>query len=289
LRIAKDGATIVSLEDWLRHAPPKRGRRNWKPGKAAFELARAWCDERPQVPAELTQLLASADVFEALAIDTASPLREIYFDGRDNTPCVADIALEASMGTSKVVIVVEATAGEKFDRRVSRILSSAAKRIASDKASTDISRLQELANALLPPWRDGLPHLGTLRYGLVKGIAGTLAMARDEGASAAIFVVHEFVDPRRMSKGCEARNAGDLNALLRRLTGGEVEEIAPGGLIGPLKLPGTAHLYLGSNGSSESIENLYVGRCQRIARNDPPIAHGSIPEPAGHEEVESAR
>ena len=66
------------------------------------------------------------------------------------------------------------------------------RRIATDQRTGAIARIEALSAALLPPWREGLPRLGDLRYELLTGIAGTLAWAREIAASRAV-IVHEFI------------------------------------------------------------------------------------------------
>ena len=55
---SQDGKPIRSVEDWFRFAPPKRGAEQWRDGRSAKELARAWfrCPEASP-PAELNRLL----------------------------------------------------------------------------------------------------------------------------------------------------------------------------------------------------------------------------------------
>ena len=37
-----NGRAILSVEDWRTYAPPKRGDVQWKDGRSAMELAKAW-------------------------------------------------------------------------------------------------------------------------------------------------------------------------------------------------------------------------------------------------------
>jgi hypothetical protein len=67
-----------------------------------------------------------------------------------------------------------------------RFSNRGARRIAADEHTGAIARIQALSTALLQPWREGLPHLGELRYQLLTGIAGTIGWAGAIGASRAV-------------------------------------------------------------------------------------------------------
>jgi hypothetical protein len=45
MTIIKNGINILTLEDWERHAGPKR-QLQWKDGRSAKEAARAWLEQR---------------------------------------------------------------------------------------------------------------------------------------------------------------------------------------------------------------------------------------------------
>jgi len=51
---SSDGKPIRSIDDWFNLAPPKKGRKQWKDGRSAKELAKAWFRTgRAKVPEEL--------------------------------------------------------------------------------------------------------------------------------------------------------------------------------------------------------------------------------------------
>ena len=153
---------------------------------------------------------------------------QIRFDDVRGEPRNADLAIEARDRSGVVAITVEGKADESFDRPVGHILESAAGRIANDERTGAIARIEALSTALLPPWREGLPHLGALRYQLLTGIAGTVAWAREIGASRAIFIVHEFITNRTRDEN-HARNTADLNTFLSRFSDGAVTQLSAEG------------------------------------------------------------
>ena len=57
MRIHKSGHEILSVEDWLKYAPPKKGELQWKDKRSAKELARSWFrNGTPNPPDELVAL-----------------------------------------------------------------------------------------------------------------------------------------------------------------------------------------------------------------------------------------
>ena len=67
------------------------------------------------------------------------------------------------------------------------------------------------------------------------GVAGALAYAGEIGSTTAVFVIHEFVTDETRDD-YHARNARDLNAFMTRTSGGSINRIVSGELIGPLLL-----------------------------------------------------
>ena len=46
MRIHKSGHEILSVEDWFKYAPPKKGELQWKDKRSAKELAQSWFQKR---------------------------------------------------------------------------------------------------------------------------------------------------------------------------------------------------------------------------------------------------
>lgn len=255
--IGKNGNPISSVDSWYSVAPPKGGAAHWVPGRSARELAIAWCGaEAPCVPSEIEELLRSHPDLVDVVVERAIPEHQIRFDNLRGEPRNADLAIEARDQNGVLAITIEGKADESFDRPVSAVLQSAVEKIAADERTGGVLRVETLSAALLPPWRTGLPHLGTLRYQLLTGIAGTLAWAGEIGATRAIFAVHEFVtDQSRDEK--HALNASDLDVFLDRLSDGVICNLSAGVLVGPIRVPG-----------NERIPSLplYIGKAVRRTR-----------------------
>jgi len=254
MQIERRGSLITSPDLWFEVAPPKGGREHWVVGRSARELAHAWCGSSgPCVPPEVDALLRSHADLADVMMGRVLPEHRIRFDDVAGEPRNADLAIEARDRHGALAITVEGKADEPFDRLVRDILETAVYHIASDQRTGAVTRVQNLA-AMLPAWREDLPHLGDLRYQLLTGIAGTLAWARDIDAGRAVFVVHEFVGDLNAK---HERNASDLNAFVRRLTDGRFTEVPVGKLIGPIGI---------SEQHGFSAIPLYVGKARRSIR-----------------------
>jgi hypothetical protein len=138
---------------------------------------------------------------------------------------------------STVAISIEGKCDEAFDATLGSVRKRAHKIEDAGGRTNAKSRVDELVRSLL-----GLGPAKAvtdkLRYQLFTGIAGTLAYARNVKADTAVFIIHELrsslAKPRAL-----ARNARDLWAFVVELTGGAIQDIPEGQLIGPIRIPGT--------------------------------------------------
>jgi hypothetical protein len=242
VQLVKGGDGIGNLQAWFDVAPPKRGARHWKDCRSAKELARAWYIEGTgaKVPAVLLALLEPFRVASANVL--GEPEAQVAIDSLRGESPNLDLALTFAMLDGSLAVGVEAKADESFGDLAGKKLEKAARRIAVDKPTNATARAQELSSALLPPWADALPHLGELRYQLLTGVAGTLAYARQQSASRAVFVVHEFICDKHTAKSKLRRNQEDLDRFACRLTAGAVDRVERGQLIGPIHVPGNDHI-----------------------------------------------
>ena len=255
LTVRKGDRAIRNVEEWFEIAPPKGGERQWKKGRSAMELARAWCGQEgpPSIPAGLHAALSSVvDEWDAVV---GHPEHVVRFDSYGGEPANLDLALRGTDSQGTFVVGIEAKADEPFGDRVDAVLRAAAQRISRDEASNAVGRIQKLASALLPAFMDGLPHLGELRYQLLTSSAATLALAKADGAKRAVFLVYELIDLDRTKEVNRRRNREDLDRFVRRLSGGEVQRLKRGELAGPWRVPGSAFV--------PGDVDLYVGKVRR--------------------------
>lgn len=257
MKIVKNGVALETLEDWRAHAPPKSND-HWARGRRAMECAVAWFGSAgPCVPSEIVALLASHDDTAQAQITSATPEHPVRFDGARSEPRNCDVVAVAESDGGRVAITIEAKADERFERTVEQVLADAVDRRAHGERSGVVTRVEQLAAALLPPPRRGLPPLGSLRYQLLTGAAGALAHADEIGASRAVLIIHEFVTEKTEDR-LHAANYADLSAFVTRLSDGAHATVEAGRLLGPVAVPG-APLF-------ERAAALYIGKAVRRLR-----------------------
>ena len=255
---ARNGQSILTVDDWFRLAPPMGGSLQWRDGRSAKELAKAWCHEGegPEAPSELLALFAAHPMFHQLVLDgaVAYPERRVRFDLARGEPRNTDLALACESIGGLVAISVEAKADESFGRTVGEEIMSAAAQWAFAEQRGKLERIQGLVEAILPKWRPGRTEIGQLRYQLLTATAGAWAFAKEVGASRAVLVVHEFVGPRT-NQGRLGVNRSDLDRFANRVTEGRVQGLGDHGLIGPLPVP-RSEFWPG-------VDEWYLGKCKR--------------------------
>ena len=80
------------------------------------------------------------------------------------------------------------------------------------------------------------------RYQLLTGVAATLALAKSEGATRAIFLVHELVDLKKTNESNRRRNREDLDRFIRRLSAGDAQRLKRGKPAGPWRVAGNRYV-----------------------------------------------
>ncbi|HEY3383474.1 MAG TPA: hypothetical protein VGK32_17030 [Vicinamibacterales bacterium] len=218
MRIAKDGHTIASIEDWHRYAPPKRNI-HWAEGHSAFELARAWCGTgTAAMPDDLRALFDSRDNTRGLSVDLVTPEHRIVFDAHGGEPRNADLAFVGRTATTTVAVTIEAKADEPFGATVAQTMTDALERLITTPASHGVMRVADLVQAILPVRGKDQPKVGDLRYQLLTAVAGSLAYARENQADLAVLIIHQFVTSKTRDTK-HAKNEQDYRAFVNRLTG----------------------------------------------------------------------
>ena len=102
---------VFNIDSWFDVAPPKEGKRQWKPGRSAMELARYMTSDYPNVPREIEEVLLNFTTADA----------EFYFKGEHKTE-FARHGLgtgegrnhDAFLWHSDVVVGIEGKADEPF-------------------------------------------------------------------------------------------------------------------------------------------------------------------------------
>ena len=231
----RDGRPILDWQDW---EAPKEDYQ-WKVGRSAMELARAWfTSPTPIVPREFRDLLASHSLTRGILIEEGcpelvTPLPE-RGEGRNH-----DLVLKGIRGGIRTTICVEAKVDEPFgDQSVEDYWTTARKnRESADprptRAPERIEALLKLvfgvdANPSCLPWAN-------LRYQLLSAIAGTVLQAIQDGSFFAIFIVHEFHTLETNLEQME-RNRSDFDHAVRTLIGATNLEVDAGKIYGPIRI-----------------------------------------------------
>lgn len=253
IRFHKNNVQINSMDGWFAVAPPKMGIRQWVDGRSAKELARAWfpVDGNPQMPEELNQLLHSSPLTECFAIIEGLPEKQIAIDRFGGEPRNADLVLVGHHAHLSGIIQIEAKADEPFDATIVNRLEAGRK----NPNSKIPQRIEKLCQAILGNSPDKVAELGELRYQLLVGVAGSLAEAKNRHADFAVFVVHQFLSSKVLSRNV-LRNSMDWSRFIRCLPNCSDVEPAFGRLIGPIFVPGNEYI--------PSTIPLYLGKTSRI-------------------------
>jgi hypothetical protein len=229
LRIeAKDGREITTVENWFDYAPPKKGSRQWKDGRSAKELAKVFLETGvPATPREIRDLLSSHEALGMVELDVIFPEHKIALDRFRGETRNADLAALGNGGCGRVAVTIEAKADEEFGKTVRQTLATA------PPGSNLRKRIEALANAVLG---HAGPEINDLRYQLLHATAASLIFARENSATAAVFVVLVFDGPS-CDKENIARNNRDFDFFLKALSPNGPTP-ADGKLSGPFVVPG---------------------------------------------------
>jgi hypothetical protein len=225
-------STGKPIDKWDAWSRPKSAYQ-WKRGRSAMELARAWFrSPKSCCPDEVTALLESHPTTRGLRFSRGQPEQVTPLpergEGRNH-----DLWLTGSTTHGKLTVCVEAKADEPFGERLGKQITVARKRQPN-------TRVAERARALLhllfgedrnpegAPWRE-------LRYQLITAAAGTLLQARIDGSAGGVLVIHEFHSDHTRPESLSA-NGADLQAFVTLLQPGATP-VVPGQLIGPIQVP----------------------------------------------------
>jgi hypothetical protein len=240
---------IRSLDEWRDWAGPLYPKIQWKCGRSAKEVARAWLqpDGSARVPVALQDLLDSRN--HGLVVETAIPELRTWLGDVPRGARRHDLVLLAHDAQGHPTLVgVEAKTDEPFDDLVRvRVARSHRDRAACAEEgraykSQQLPRLDRLTRALFgrpafDPAGDLEAVIGELPYQLLAGAAGTLIEARRRGAEQAMFVVHAL-HSASLDRVKLAANDRGFARFTRLLLGEGGDAPQYGGLLGPVVPPG---------------------------------------------------
>ena len=228
----KNGTLINSVEEWFLLAPPKHGERQWVDGRSAKELAKVFFrqEKEPRVPEELDRLFGSATNLGHLSLLEAIPEHKIQLDTFSGETRNADLACVGECLAGRTAITIEAKADESFGPTVGERLAQI-----TNPRSKLPKRIELLRKALFG--KADSDEVEDLRYQLLHGTAASLIYAKERSCELGVFIVYEFVghscDPSKLQ-----RNSEDLDRFIQALSGGSIDHLPTGNLIGPLYVPG---------------------------------------------------
>jgi hypothetical protein len=210
---SNDGRRIETFADWRDYGGPVSGR-EWAEGRSARELARAWTEGGAEE--QVTALLTLGAEFGGLVLDRGIAEKETRFDDIPGGPRRHDLLVIGRAPNGTVVIGVEGKSEEPLDEPLDAWL---ARELARSERSRAEERLDRLTTTFFGTTLGQDPLLAPLRYRLLAALAGTLADAREQGATRAVLLVHEFETPWT-DDDLHRRNAEDLEAFVGRLMPG---------------------------------------------------------------------
>lgn len=217
------------ITDWRAWTRPKRDYQ-WRAGRSAMELARAWfVSSTPTCPREISDLLASHPRTAGLRLvkgipEHVTPLPE-RGEGRNH-----DLLLLGHLGTGSVVVSVEAKVDESFGETIGTYWNKGRQSAKPTRVPERIEALMSMAFGAaarpdVDPWRG-------LRYQLLTAAAGTAIEASQQQAGTAVVLVHEF-RTESMDDENVAVNTEDFQTFVGVLLGLPANEVVSGQLYGP--------------------------------------------------------
>ncbi len=240
-----DGKNIASVNDWFSFSPPAKGGTQWKDGRSAKELAKAWFRTgKAQIPVELLSLLQSHPITRDFDMVVGIPEKETILDDFKGSGRNHDMVLIGETPDNRILIAVEAKTDEPFGEIIGDYIRSSVK---ANPRSRVPDRIHQLSMGLF-----GHTEVARLRYQLLHAAAGTLIEATNQNASHAVLVIHEFI-PSTGKTDKAKQNEQDLAAFIEVLSDGR-QTLAIGELIGPFHVPG--------GGRIPSNIPLYIGKIE---------------------------
>lgn len=183
-----DAAPLASHEDWRKRIEKK----NRRQGTSAPTLAAAWAG-----PVELMGAMRQLPRFAGLLLEDVRVERESHFDDHGGPRNHDLVAYGRLPNGERVVVCVEAKAGETLGQTVGQYAKAATAKRESGKPTKAPARLQDLLAKYVPHYSLNEERVRLMRYQLLSALAGTQAEAAGIDAEHAILMVHEFRTDQR--------------------------------------------------------------------------------------------
>lgn len=241
--VHKAGHEIRSIEDWFSYAPPKMGKRHWKDGGSAKELARSWFRMGFACPPEEMRQLHENFFRTTIVFHKAEPECVIKLDdfAREHRNC--DLVVHCDVGSKHVVINVEAKAQEPFGDVIGKYYDRM-----NGSASRVPERIRQLSQALFGRVPD--EAIRKLRYQVLHAAAATLIETAANKAELGLLLVHKFRSAS-LDKDKLIQNSIDWENFVHTFPELATAQIERNQILGPVSVPGRGRvpqsvpLYLG--------------------------------------------
>lgn len=226
------------ITDWRAWTRPKRDYQ-WRAGRSAMELARAWfVSPVPVCPREIVDLLASHPRTAGLTLDEGIPEYVTSLpergEGRNH-----DLLLSGHSDSGSVVMSVEAKVDEPFGETIGTYWNKGRQSATPTRAPERIEALLSMAFGAAA--RPDAPPWCALRYQLLTAITGTAIEAARRQVATAVVVIHEFRTEDLNDENVHA-NSGDFQAFVGALLNLPASAVGSGRLHGPVNLKPGEHL-----------------------------------------------
>ena len=245
--LSNKNQTITSMQDWLVYSPPAKKEAQWKDGRSAKELAKAWFRSgQAQAPAELSALLQSHPATTGMTLSVGIIEKETILDDYRGSGRMHDMVLLGSTAEERWLIAIEAKADEPFGKNIGDYLLSSVK---ANPNSRVPDRILQLSQAVF-----GSQDVTHLRYQLLHAAAGALIEANAQQANKALLIIHEFV-PFTGKTSKAKQNERYLQDFVAGLSGNP-QTLTAGTCLGPFQVPG--------GGRTPHDIPLYIGKLETV-------------------------
>ncbi|WP_445955455.1 DUF6946 family protein [Yeosuana sp.] len=234
---------IDSLYEWFYKCPPQGKQKHWKDGRSAKETAKHWLHTIPQPFIDILKPFQLKYTF-------CTPEYVSKFDSYRGNGRNHDLLILAKNEVNEnVVISIESKVDEPFGDTVAKTKVAAETARNKNKNSKAIDRIKELRIALFGKEDDQQLHL---RYQLLTAVAGTIAEAKSQKATSAIFLIQTFISDE-IDKKKHNQNKTDLDKFLAIFSKSSNAKIENNELLGPFRIA-ESNVYL-----SDDID-LWIGK-----------------------------
>ena len=187
---------IVTIDDWYKICPPKKGEKQWVDGRSAKELAKYLTGKIPFVPTEIENAVNAVVPADA----------EFDWDAEyvTNLPGVGEGRNhDAILFNKDIVITIEAKADETLGNLIKEEIKNAS-----------VNKLYRISNLLEYLFKGGVKNYQNLRYQLLTASVGTLLEAKNKNCKTAVLIVLVFKSNGKVTEEKVVANHRDVEAFL---------------------------------------------------------------------------